>query len=328
MASASRRASTSAQLQQVEGDALGRLRTDAGQPTELVDQASGPTGVNGDPLTAPPGRSFRCVGVDDPPSRSPSRPEVDVAHRPASAIFDCIVERRQHEIFERLDVVGVDRGRIDRDGARIGPSGDGDRDRPSTRRTLETWSWRPGPGAISCSPMAWACSRRRSCRAAVGIAHDVTSWGAGAPSRQTTMTVQRLAGRSSSPASQNSRMHPRSSSGSVVGSTSISSAPGNASVSRSNRRRHRRQLDQRVGVDAPPRPRARRGCRGVRSPRAAGAAGVAVDDQLEIDRNPEVRDQRRARPRRALLAAVAVDGVREAEDDHLAVGPVDEPTHR
>ena len=99
------------ELQQVERDALRGLRTDAGQPAQLVDQVLDRSRV--DALTA------EAAAAEPPMSTPPERAGLELLH-----LVDGVVERGEHEVLEHLDVVGVDRLGRDRDRLEVHRRGD------------------------------------------------------------------------------------------------------------------------------------------------------------------------------------------------------------
>ena len=111
------------QLQEVEGDALGRLRPDAGQAAELVDQRLDRRGVGeaisrSGPVAEQAARGRRSSTQSRPaPPESPSppgRPSAPIASAwTAWALRRGVVEGGEHEVLEQLDLGRVDDGRVD-----------------------------------------------------------------------------------------------------------------------------------------------------------------------------------------------------------------------
>ena len=88
--------------EQVEGDALRALGPDAGQPAELVDQVLD--------------RAFEDHRPGSPQTAEASTAG-DRAHLLLGQRFELapgVAQRRHDEVLQGLDVVGVDRGRADR----------------------------------------------------------------------------------------------------------------------------------------------------------------------------------------------------------------------
>ena len=97
-------------LEQVERDALRRLRADARQPAERVDQVLDRRGIVRQ-SQVPPRRPPRPPGA--PPSTSPSPASGLASDRSRLDLLDASVHAGDHEVLEHRRVVGIEGGRID-----------------------------------------------------------------------------------------------------------------------------------------------------------------------------------------------------------------------
>ena len=96
----------------MEGDPLGALRPDAGQPAELVDEVLDGALVHGVPLLV------REAGSEAGQAETAAATQAtgEGAHRLAASSSAARLASRTaatHEVLQRLDVVGVDGGRRD-----------------------------------------------------------------------------------------------------------------------------------------------------------------------------------------------------------------------
>ena len=113
--------------EQVERDALRALGPDAGQPAELVDQI-----LDGAFVHACSGRSE----AGQAQAAEPAGPPVERAHLLRGQLTGGAVgvaDRGDDQVLQRLDVVGVDRRRVDGDRDQLAGAGDGGRDKSAAR---------------------------------------------------------------------------------------------------------------------------------------------------------------------------------------------------
>ena len=126
------------QLQEVEGDALSRLRPDAGQPAELVDEILDRGGVH-------LGARKTAEEATETSQATETGAQIEATERLALELIrllDGVAHGGQDQILEQFDVGGVDDRRIDHDLLELQTAGHLHPDRAAAGASLDHLSGR------------------------------------------------------------------------------------------------------------------------------------------------------------------------------------------